>query len=320
MARALNGQGRIDQALSNSESALRIVESLRSKVGSPQLRTTYFSSKRSYYELNVDLLMHEAGTNATTVVSGSSRTSNHAAALEASERARARSLVDMLRESGIAIREGVDRDLLDREESLRQRINVVESSRVRALAAKPDPQQLAAIEKDLEGLFLEYQQVQSDIRARSPHYASLSQAETFRIDEIQKALDPDTVLLEYLLGDERSYVWAVSPSSVAGYELPPRASIEGLARQVYSRVARDTAGAARGPNRPMRRGPNRQMRRGPLWSAIKSCAARKRISARCCLAPSRLTSPTSDSSSSPTVRCCMCRSHCSTRPQQPIDR
>jgi CHAT domain-containing protein len=167
------------------------------------------------------------------------------AALEASERARARSLVDMLRESGIAIREGVDRDLLDREESLRQRINVIESSRVRALAAKPDPQHLASIEKDLEGLFLEYQQVQSDIRARSPHYAALSQAETFGIDEIQKALDPDTVLLEYLLGDERSYVWAVGPSSVAGYELPPRATIEELARRVYSHVARDaTAGAA----------------------------------------------------------------------------
>jgi len=251
MARALSGQGRVDQALSNSESALRIVESLRSKVGSPQLRTTYFSSKRSYYELNIDLLMHGTGpqapaTNETTVVSGFSRTSQQAAALEASERARARSLVDMLRESGIAIREGVDRDLLDREEALRQRINVVESSRLRALAAKPDPQQLATIEKDLEGLFLEYQQVQSDIRARSPHYAALSQAESFRIDEIQKALDPDTVLLEYLLGDERSYVWAVSPSSVAGYELPPRATIEELARRVYSRVARDgTADAAR---------------------------------------------------------------------------
>ena len=231
IARALSAQGHVDQALSASESALRIVESLRSKVGSPQLRTTYFSSKRSYYDLNVDLLMHDAG--------GSAATSRVKAALEASERARARSLVDMLRESGIAIREGVDRDLLDREESLRQRINVVESSRVRALADKPDPQRLASIENDLEGLFLQYQQVQSDIRARSPQYAALSQAESFRIDEIQTALDPDTVLLEYLLGDERSYVWAVSPSSVAGYELPPRATIEGLARQVYSRVARE---------------------------------------------------------------------------------
>jgi len=236
-ARALGAQGHVDQALSASESALRIVESLRSKVGSPQLRTTYFSSKRSYYDLNVDLLMHgESDSTAASRVN---------AALEASERARARSLVDMLRESGIAIREGVNRDLLDREESLRQRINVVESSRVRALAARPDPQQLASIENDLEGLFLQYQQVQSDIRARSPQYAALSQAESFGIDEIRTALDSDTVLLEYLLGDERSYVWAVTPSSVSGYELPARTTIEGLARQVYSRVARETAGAAR---------------------------------------------------------------------------
>jgi len=233
MARVLKSQGRIDQALTLSDSALTIVESLRSKVGNPQLRTTYFSSKRAFYELHIDLLMNNVGAAAHAPGSLT-------AALEASERARARSLVDLLHETGISIREGVDPALLQREEALRQRINVVESSRVRALAGKPDPQQLAAIERDLDGLFREYQQVQSDIRVRSPQYAAISQAEAFRINEIQQALDPDTVLLEYLLGDERSYVWAVDSASIAGYALPGRAMIEDLIRQVYPRVARET--------------------------------------------------------------------------------
>src|SRR5688572_160745 len=225
MARVRRAQGRTDEALAPSEAGLRLVESLRSRVGNPQLRTTYFSSKRPFYELHVDLLM-SGGVTA------------QGAALEASERAKARSLVDLLRESGVAIREGVDPGLLEREESLRQRINVVEGSRVRELAAKPDAQRLGALERELDALFRGYQQLQSDIRARSPHYAALSQGDAFGIAEIQQALDPDTVLLEYMLGDDRSYVWAVTASSVTGYALPPRANIERLALEVYRRTAR----------------------------------------------------------------------------------
>lgn len=248
IARALNRQGQIDQALARSEAALDIVESLRSKVGNPQLRTTYFSSKRSFYELYVDLLM--SGGSPASPGGSPPAPARLAAALEASERARARSLLDMLRESGVAIREGVDRDLLEREESLRQRINVVASSRNRALADRSAPDRLAPIERELDDLFREYQQTQADIRARSPHYAAISQADAVRVGEIQRALDPDTLLLEYMLGDERSYLWAVTPTSLTGFRLPGRARIEDLARDIYTGLTRrsgvDAAAGARG--------------------------------------------------------------------------
>ena len=39
-------------------------------------------------------------------------------------------------------------------------------------------------------------------------------------------LDDDSLLLEYMLGDERSYVWAVTRTEVAAFELPGRAQIE----------------------------------------------------------------------------------------------
>jgi hypothetical protein len=47
-------------------------------------------------------------------------------------------------------------------------------------------------------------------------------------------LDQDTLLLEYSLGEERSYLWAVTPTSITSYELPKRAEIEAAARQVYA--------------------------------------------------------------------------------------
>jgi tetratricopeptide (TPR) repeat protein len=228
IAQVFRNRGDLVQARSRSETALRLVESLRSKVSSPQLRTSYFSSKRPYYELHVDLLLHAGGA-----ADPSRDPARIAEALEASERARARSLVDMLRESGIAIRQGIDPALLDRELTLRGKINVVESSRVRALADRPDPQRVAAIEKELDGLLAEYQQAESDIRERSPQYAALSQGETVRFADMQRTLDPDTAFLEYMLGDDRSYVWFVTNTSVEVRALPGRAAIEGAAREVY---------------------------------------------------------------------------------------
>jgi CHAT domain-containing protein len=41
------------------------------------------------------------------------------------------------------------------------------------------------------------------------------------------------VLLEYALGDKRSFVWAVTNSSLKYFPLPPRATVEQAARQVY---------------------------------------------------------------------------------------
>jgi CHAT domain-containing protein len=50
----------------------------------------------------------------------------------------------------------------------------------------------------------------------------------------EQVLDSETLLLEYALGRERSYLWAVTPTTIDSYELPKREQIEGLARQAYN--------------------------------------------------------------------------------------
>jgi CHAT domain-containing protein len=68
-----------------------------------------------------------------------------------------------------------------------------------------------------------------------------SNGQTATLPEIRNgALDGNTVLLEYLLGDRRSWLWYVSPDSIERFELPPRAVLERLARQLYTDItARD---------------------------------------------------------------------------------
>ena len=68
----------------------------------------------------------------------------------------------------------------------------------------------------------------------SPQYAALTRPEALNLQEIQsQVLDEDTVLLEYELGSERSFLWAVTSSSITSFELPPHAEIESAAKRVY---------------------------------------------------------------------------------------
>jgi CHAT domain-containing protein len=54
--------------------------------------------------------------------------------------------------------------------------------------------------------------------------------------QIQRSLDPDTLLLEYSLGDERSFLWAVTRNTIDTYVLEDRVKIEAAVDEVYNRL------------------------------------------------------------------------------------
>ena len=92
-------------------------------------------------------------------------------------------------------------------------------------------------QKELEALRTEYQRVEAQIRAASPRYAVLTQPQPLGVSAIQKqVLDPDTVLLEYALGQQRSYLWAVTASGLTSFELAGRGEIETLALRFYRTI------------------------------------------------------------------------------------
>jgi CHAT domain-containing protein len=62
----------------------------------------------------------------------------------------------------------------------------------------------------------------------------------------REVVDPDTLLLEYALGEERSFLWVVSPTSLASFELPARRVIEDAARRAHSLLVVSRRTLARG--------------------------------------------------------------------------
>ena len=224
-------RGNLSEARKQIESALAIVENLRATYTNQELRAAYFASVQDYYEFYIDLLMrlHKQDPAA----------GHEAAALQASERARARALLDLLAEAGADIRQGVDPQLVERERSLQRQLNIKAQQQTKLLSGQQTTEQAAAIAREIESLTNEYQQLQAQIRQSSPRYAALTQPVPLSLKEIQaQLLDADTLLLEYSLGQERSYLWAVTPASITSYELPKQAEIEEVARQVYAQMAK----------------------------------------------------------------------------------
>ncbi|MBI3949053.1 MAG: tetratricopeptide repeat protein [Acidobacteria bacterium] len=225
IARVERDRGNLIEARNLMETALNIIESLRTKVAGPELRASYLASNRSYYGSYIDLLMR---LHQRQPADG-----HDAAALETSARARARSLLEILAEARADIRQGVDPALLERERTLQQQLNAKEQRRMQLLSGKHTEEQAAAAEKELRDLLTQYQEVQARIRASSPRYAALTQPQPISLKEIQQqVLDEDTLLLEYTLGEERSFLWAVTPTSITSFELPKRDEIETAARRV----------------------------------------------------------------------------------------
>lgn len=246
IARVKRALGDLAKARAEIEATLAIVDSLRTKVAGDERRSHYFASAQQYYEFYIDLLM---SLDQQQPAEGHS-----ARALQASERARSRGLLELLSEAGADIRQGVDPALLERERALRRALNAKADRQVRLLSVKHTPQQAAEIGKELEVLTAEYRQLQADIRAASPRYATLTQPIPLSAHEIQQqVLDPETMLLEYALGEKRSYLWAVTKASIAAFELPGRAEIEDAVQRVRELLlARQPVGGKTDPVRVRR--------------------------------------------------------------------
>src|SRR5262249_29143063 len=163
------------------EDALRINESIRTKIASPSLRASYFTLAQANYEFYVDLLMR--------LDQQSPSRGHDREALQASERARARSLIELLAEAHADIRQGVDPALLERERSLLGQLNSAIEKRTRLMGRMHSSEAAASSDKQIEALTNEYEQVQAQIRLKSPRYAALTQPSLLSLKEIQQLLD-----------------------------------------------------------------------------------------------------------------------------------
>jgi CHAT domain-containing protein len=229
IARLQRDQGDRTAALTTINQAIAVVESIRQQVADPELRTSFFASQQDFYSFKIDLLLEMEQRQPGA---------GHAAeAFHTSERSRARTLLELLQEARADIRKGVDPALLEQERALRDRRTALDKRWKDAYSPGGDRSQLPQLQQDRQQLLQEGQALRQAMRSSSPRYAALTDPVPLTLGQVQQQLlDPDTLLLQYSLGAERSHLFVVSQDGLQVHSLPPAGQIEAQVRRLREAI------------------------------------------------------------------------------------
>lgn len=202
--KALQALKETNQAHASFADAVAVIEQLRHMVvGNEHDRQLFFENRTAPYYAIVDLLIAQ---------------NDFAGAFAYAERAKGRILLDVL-QSG---RENVDGAMTAEEgvqEKRRNEAMVGLNSQLRreSLRSKPDRLRIASLEGQLKNARLEYEAFQTRLYASHPELKiQRGQAPSVGLDDAADVLsDPKTAVLEYVVTQERVYLFVITRSGTA---------------------------------------------------------------------------------------------------------
>jgi CHAT domain-containing protein len=206
-ANALHFLGRTERRAGRSQEGIRdlcraidVLDRQRTRIGgTPEARTSFEATLGDYYQACLEGLI-ELGRPAE--------------AFHVLERGRARSFLALLAERDLRLS-----DLPPQLAVERRRLNAEYDSVQEALASLSAGRDDAEIERltgELRDLRTRQQEIAARIRRESPRSAALEEPEPLDLAGARAALDPGTVLLEYAVGQERTWLFVVQSADAGG--------------------------------------------------------------------------------------------------------
>jgi CHAT domain-containing protein len=196
------------------QAAIGAAEGVRSGSSNARDRMNYLAARRRYYGFAIGLLMQMP---------------NEREALEISEQAKARALLESIR---LPAR---------RAEPRSARLTEAIAGWSYRLAEAHSESEASGIRRRLDGLLAELNDLESGIAPGS----LAGTTSVLNAAEIQRvAAGPDTAFVEYFLGEKESWAWVVTPQSITAHRLPSQARIEGAARRLLANWSSPTANRA----------------------------------------------------------------------------
>jgi CHAT domain-containing protein len=233
-----------ESALSNYRESLATIETLRQgSLRADEARTTFLATIKDVFDEAASSYAELALGDSTSAAALSAKPLEYASeSFKINEQSRARSLLDLLVETDAAITEGVPAELLKKkQDNLDRQQEIAELLTGVTISSEDLKKKPADLDKELEALQTEFESIENQIRTASPRYASLTGNQPLSLAEVQqKVLDDQTVLLEYALRPDASYLWSVSNTSVSLYKLPPRITVDQAATNLRAQLIPST--------------------------------------------------------------------------------
>ena len=191
-----------DEAQSLFAQAVAIVELQRSRIRVTEARAFLVAARMSEY---TGLIRAYLGQ----------KDSVHA--FEVVERARARSLAELMFERNLALSD-VPKELVDRQRVLMENRNAA-YYQLSVLDPQRDAKVIEQLRDEIQHFSIKQRELTIEVRQASPKFAQLQYPEPLNLMQAQKALDPGTLLLTYFVDKPSTYLFAVTKSSINFYPI-----------------------------------------------------------------------------------------------------
>lgn len=211
---------------------VELAEAFREAAVSSESRSLGFGALAPAYERAIDISMRRAERGDAESM---------ARALTLNEQALARGLLDRIAENRLDARAHVPTALATEYRQLRERWRARLAELQVAMRTRPEATESKVLEHETSLLAVQVRDLEARIDATDTRHASFVRPRPLGVPAIQALLEDDTVILEYALGEARSYLWVVSPRDIRAFTLAPRAEIEALARRVHESFGRTPA-------------------------------------------------------------------------------
>ena len=255
-------QGKLDKALPFYQRALQTFDALDDRInrsvtlfamGQLEMKRGHFNTAEHYLLQSIETTEHLRSLSTTRDLTAAFSATVHdrylqyiqclmrrndkqaaVQAFEISESARARSLAEFLRGTETNLLANLDPELAKQEKSLRQLLQAKENDKIALLARKYEKDELEKLDVQLAQLEAQYKSVSTTISQRFPAYDQITRPRGWDLARIQQQVvnDDDTILLEYILGADKSYVWAITRDSFSAHEITGKVDV--AAETVYN--------------------------------------------------------------------------------------
>jgi CHAT domain-containing protein/tetratricopeptide (TPR) repeat protein len=213
-----------DHARLSFDEAIASIETLRAQVaGGEEEQQRQFESKISPYYAMVELLVAQRKPDE---------------ALSYAERAKARVLLDVLSNGRVSVTKAMTVQEQQQERQLNSQLVALNSQLYQEkLSPHPDPARLAKLEDQLQSSRLDFEAFQFNLYAAHPELKTRrGAAPPLQLAQAGDLLpDVNTALLEFVVADEKTYLFALTKSATVGVKVYP---LEIKQKDLAERVSR----------------------------------------------------------------------------------
>lgn len=221
LAEAQRKLGQPAEALASYRAALAAIEEARAhSIPTEISRAGIVASRQQVFAGAIALLLSQA---------------RHAEAFEVAESYHARAFLDVLTETGLEAEEELTPAQQEHEDQLFEQVS---ASQRELWQPELTPEQEAPLKRKLAEAESALELYRLELRRANPRYASVKAPPSLDFARVTAEMpDRETALIEFVLGEERSFAWVLQAGKLASVTLPPRKELEPLVTAFHTATA-----------------------------------------------------------------------------------